>query len=111
ETPGSSPVPFLIARSMFAAGMLTALAASIAVRRRGFPSGSPPPSRAAMVISLITLVNILPRSASVFAFFRLIVAHFECPLMVSPGGSTGASRSGHRLLLLAQSLHQLVRVL
>ncbi len=49
------------------------------IRRRGFEFGSPPPTRAAIVISRITLVNARPRLASVAAFLCLIVAHLECP--------------------------------
>jgi hypothetical protein len=67
---------------MLVEGMLTALAAAIAERSRGFPSGSPPPWRAAFVISLIHLENSLPRAASVAPFLRLIVAHLEWPDMV-----------------------------
>ena len=63
---------------MFSWGMFSALAARIAVRSRGFPSGSPPP-RAAIVISLMIRVNILPRLASSAPFLCLIVAHFEWP--------------------------------
>jgi hypothetical protein len=55
--------------------MFSALAASIAVRNRGFPLGSPPPPRAAIVISRISRVNKAPRFASVTAFFRLICFH------------------------------------
>src|ERR1700757_3594810 len=69
-----------MARLMLSAGMFSALAARIAVRRRGFPSGSPP-DRAAMVISLIRRVNVLPRLASSAPFLCLIVAHFEWPDM------------------------------
>jgi len=47
---------------MLEAGMLTDLAAAIAVRRRGLVSVSPPAMRAAMVISLMYLENILPRA-------------------------------------------------
>src|SRR6266436_3243189 len=61
--------------------MLAALAARMTVRRRGFPSGSPPPTRAATVISLITLVKSRPRLASAAPFLCLIVCHFECPDM------------------------------
>ena len=57
----------VMARLMLSPGMLTALAARIAVRRRGLASGSPP-LRAAMVISLMTLVNIFPRLESRAAF-------------------------------------------
>src|SRR3954453_18471709 len=79
--PSSSPVPFLTARSMFSPGMLTALAASIAVRSLGLPPGSPPPLRAATVISRITLVQEEARLASVIAFFRLICFHLLWPAM------------------------------
>ena len=54
---------------------------AMAPRRRGFPSGSPPPSLAAMVISLIRRVKIFPRLASRAPFLCLIVAHFEWPDM------------------------------
>src|ERR1700686_4458843 len=59
--------------------MFSALAADTAPRRRGLPSTSPPPSFAAMVISLIRRVKILPRLASSAPFLCLIVAHFEWP--------------------------------
>src|SRR5579863_1927894 len=62
-------------------GMFSALAARMAVRRRGLPSGSPPPALAAMVISLIRRVNVLPRLASSAPFLCLIVAHLEWPDM------------------------------
>src|SRR3954470_7050680 len=70
-----------MARLMLSAGMFSALAAATAPRRRGLPSGSPPPSLAAMVISLIRRVKILPRLASRAPFLCLIVAHFEWPDM------------------------------
>src|SRR5271156_4197024 len=70
-----------MARLMFSAGMFSALAAAMAPRRRGLPSGSPPPCLAAMVISLIRRVKILPRLASRAPFLCLIVAHFEWPDM------------------------------
>src|SRR5436305_1916400 len=70
-----------MARLMLSCGMFSALAAAIAPRRRGLPSGSPPPPFAAMVISLIRRVNILPRLASSAPFLCLIVAHFEWPDM------------------------------
>src|ERR687884_2171490 len=77
--PSSSPVPFLIARSMLSHGMFTALAASMAVRRRGLPPGSPPPALAATVISRMTLVQDDARRASVTAFLRLICFHLLWP--------------------------------
>ena len=73
--PGSSPVPFWIARLMLSAGMFTALAFSTTVRRRGFMPGSPPPMRAATVISLMIFVKAAPRLASVAPFLCLMVAH------------------------------------
>src|ERR1700731_5132333 len=72
-----------MARLMFSAGILTALAAVMAVRSRGFMSGSPP-WRAAIIISLMMRVNAFPRLASRAAFLCLIVAHFECPDIVKP---------------------------
>ena len=42
-----------------------------------FPSGSPPPSRAATVIARASFVNSFPRFASVAPFLCLIDAHFE----------------------------------
>src|SRR2546426_3067111 len=88
-----------MARSMFAEGMFTALAAATAPLSRGFASGSPPPWRAAMVISLMYFENSLPRAWSVAAFLRLIVAHFEWPDMVPPG-FLPPSRGGRPGLLL-----------
>src|SRR5215471_15158488 len=64
---------------MLSAGMFSAFAAAMAVRNRGFESASPPPFLAAMVISLISRVKILPRLASSAPFLCLIVAHFEWP--------------------------------
>src|ERR1700733_6080444 len=74
-----------MARLMLSAGMFSAFAARTAVRRRGLPSGSPPPALAAMVISLIRRVKILPRLASSAPFLCLIVAHFEWPDMETSG--------------------------
>src|SRR6201984_3885520 len=70
-----------MARLMLSAGIFSAVAAAMAPRRRGLPSGSPPPCLAAMVISLIRRVKILPRLASRAPFLCLIVAHFEWPDM------------------------------
>src|ERR1700733_8786231 len=67
---------------MLSFGMFSFLAARMAVRSRGLESGSPPPTRAAMVISRISLVKMRPRLASVAAFLCLIVAHLECPDMI-----------------------------
>src|SRR5690606_16841014 len=81
DTPSRSPVPRCVARSIVSRVMFAASALSIAVRRRGFVAGSPPPMRAAVVISRISFVNSLPRFAS-WAFFRCwMFAHFEWPAM------------------------------
>src|SRR4030095_2283674 len=81
ETPGSSPVPRRIARSMFSRGMLFALASAMMVRKRGFVLGSPPLFRAATVNSLMMRVKALPRFASAAPFLCLIVCHLEWPDM------------------------------
>src|SRR5207237_8788347 len=79
-----SPVPRLIARWTLSCGMLTSRAFSNASRSRYLPSGFPPPSRAAMVISRAILVNCWPFLASVRAFLCLIEDHLEWPDIVSP---------------------------
>ena len=71
-SPPSSPVPFLIARSIVSLGMLESRALSIALRRRGLPLGSPPP-RAATVTSLMSFVQPLDFLASEAAFWCLIL--------------------------------------
>src|SRR5579871_504746 len=83
-SPSSWPVPRKMARSMLSFGIFSFLPARMAVRRRGLEFGSPPPMRAAMVISRISRVKTRPRLASVAAFLCLIVAHFECPDMTIP---------------------------
>src|SRR5258708_22618439 len=72
-----------MARLMLSGGMFSALAARTAVRRRGFISGSPP-LFAAIEISLMRRVKILPRLASSAPFLCLIVAHLEWPDMGIP---------------------------
>ena len=64
---------------MLSAGMLAALASAMTVRRRGLLSGSPPPSRAATVSSLMMRVKSLPRFASAAPFLCLIECHLEWP--------------------------------
>src|SRR5580704_19534831 len=73
-----------MARLMLSCCMFSDLAARIAPRSRGLVSGSPPPFLAAMLISLIRRVKILPRLASSAPFLCLIVAHFEWPDMEIP---------------------------
>src|SRR6266446_8246457 len=73
-----------MARLMLSAGIFSALATTMAPRRRGLESGSPPPFFAAILISLIRRVKILPRLASSAPFLCLIVAHFEWPDMARP---------------------------
>src|SRR5579863_9427368 len=68
-------------RWMLAVGMLAALALSIARRSAKLVSGSVP-SRAAMAMALPSLVKTAPRAASLAPFWRLIVDHLECPLIV-----------------------------
>jgi hypothetical protein len=70
-----------MARLMLSAGMLTDLALSTAVRSRGFEATSPPPIRAAIDISRMILVKILPRLASSAPFLCLMECHLECPDM------------------------------
>src|SRR5215208_3660260 len=79
-----SPVPFAIARSMLSFGIEASLAFWIASASAGFPSGSPPPSRAATVIARDSLVKSWPRFASTAFFLCLIDAHFEWPAMAEP---------------------------
>src|SRR5882672_6690250 len=59
--------------------MLLSKALSTARRRRGFMSGSPPPIRAATVISLMSRVKILPRFASWRPLRCWMFAHLLCP--------------------------------
>src|SRR5437867_4055818 len=92
-----------MARSMLVDGMLTALAALTAARSRGLPSGSPPPWRAAIVISLMHFENSLPRAWSVAPFFRLIVAHLEWPDMALSGWRSRDSGSSFRSLRRVRS--------
>ena len=66
-----------MARSMFSAGMLFCRAVTTAVRNRGLALMSPPPMRAATVISLMSLVKSFPRRASLCAFLCLIELHLE----------------------------------
>src|ERR1039457_7073717 len=72
-----------MARLMLSAGMFSDFAARIAVRRRGFMSGSPP-DLAAIAISLMRRGKIFPRLASSAPFLCLIVAHFEWPDIALP---------------------------
>ncbi len=69
--PSSSPVPFLMARSMLSTGIDSARAAAMAVRRRGLKLGSPPDSRVATVISLASLEKRAPRLTSEAPLARL----------------------------------------
>src|SRR3954447_6532716 len=81
--PASAPEPRLTARSMLSLGTEDFLAFWIASYSVGLPAGSPPPIRAATSMFLISLVNILPRRASMTAFLCLVVAHLEWPDMGS----------------------------
>src|SRR5580693_10173839 len=66
---------------MFSLGTELFLAFWIASYRVGLPPGSPPPTRAATSMFLISRANILPRRASTTAFLCLVVAHLEWPLI------------------------------
>src|SRR5277367_2868292 len=77
-----------MARLMLSPGIFSALAAAMAVRSRGLPSGSPP-DLAAIVISLISWVKTFPRLASAAPFLCLIVAHFEWPDMKTSAAFPG----------------------
>src|SRR5437868_2612387 len=67
---------------MLSFGRFSARALSIARRSRGLPPGSPPPSRAATVISRMRRVKIFPRFASARSFRCLTLAQRLCPAMV-----------------------------
>src|SRR3954465_14969558 len=67
---------------MVSLGMLTARALSTAARNRGLPLMSPPPSRAEMVISLMTLVQSLDLFESEASFLCLIFDQRLCPDMM-----------------------------
>jgi hypothetical protein len=64
---------------MLSFGMLFSYALSIARRSRGFMAGSPPPMRAATVISLMRRVKILPRFASWRPLRCWMLAHLLWP--------------------------------
>src|SRR5687768_977346 len=71
-------------RLTVSAGMLAALAFSTASRRRGLIARSPPPSRAATMISRMTRVQTLPRFSSWRPFRCWIFAHLLCPATGKP---------------------------
>src|SRR2546425_2164077 len=93
--PSAPPVARSIARWMLSRDMFTARARSIASRSRKFASGSPPPSFAASMISLVIFVKTTPRLTSAAPFWRLIWLHFECPDIERD--TTNASRAGEIL--------------
>src|SRR6478609_5085085 len=66
-------------RLMVSAGMLAALAFSTASRRRGLADRSPPPWRAATMISRMTRVHTLPRFSSWRPLRCWMFAHLLCP--------------------------------
>src|SRR5450755_3505576 len=79
--PASWPEPRRTARSMLSFGTELFFAFWIASYSVGLPAGSPPPTRAATSMFLISRANILPRRASTTAFLCLVVAHLEWPLI------------------------------
>src|SRR6476659_5110296 len=84
--PSPPPVARAIARSMLSLGIEYDRAFAIAVASGEFDSGSGPPSLAATMMPRVSFVNSLPRLASSAPFLRLIVDHFEWPLMPPPPG-------------------------
>ena len=83
--PEAAPTPLAIARWILSFGTLFCFAFVKASFKRIFPTGSPPPIRAAIVISLEIFVVIFARMASVLPFLRLIFSHLECPdIIISP---------------------------
>src|SRR5215468_10581037 len=60
-------------------GMEFSRAFCMANRSLRFASGLPPPLLAATMISLASLVNRAPLSASILPFLRRMLCHFECP--------------------------------
>src|SRR6202000_3479928 len=66
---------------MLSLGTDVFLAFWIASYNVGLPAGSPPPVRAATSMFLISRANSLPRRASLTAFWCLVVAHLEWPLI------------------------------
>src|SRR6476646_10889050 len=60
-----------------------------------FPSGSPPPSRAATVIARASFVKCWPRRASTTAFLCLIECHLECPDIPHESRTRGALSLTH----------------
>src|SRR5262245_42243898 len=69
---------------MFSCGMFASLADSMAALSRMLALGSPPPFRAATVISLRIFEKSLPRWTSALPFFLLICDHRECPDIALP---------------------------
>src|SRR5256885_268255 len=69
---------------MLSCGMFASFADSMAAFRRMLALGSPPPLRAATVISRRIFEKSLPRWTSVLPFLRLIWDHRECPDIVLP---------------------------
>src|SRR5450755_1289313 len=91
-----------MARSTLSFGMLAAFASATAERRRGFEFGSPPPIRAATVISLMMRVKVLPRFASAAPFLCLMVLHLLWPDMpdapLARVGKETGSKNATRLI-------------
>src|SRR5215469_14618121 len=78
-----APVPRSIARLMLSTGIEFSRAFSTATLSRGFIETSPPPARAATIISRLSLVKIFPRIASCLPLRMRMFFHFEWPAMLS----------------------------
>src|SRR5687768_12238548 len=91
---------------MLSAGIEALFARAIARRRRGLAPGSPPPMRAATVISFVSLVKSFPRFASAAPFLCLMVLHLLWPDIVrseglriarTPGPANGGEWTTHNV--------------
>src|SRR5882757_2848929 len=95
--PASAPEPRLTARSMFSFGTEDFFAFWTASYSVGLPARSPPPTRAATSMFLISFANSLPRRESITAFLCLVVAHFEWPDIAALLRSLGGSHQIHEV--------------
>src|SRR3989442_8048957 len=97
-----------MANSLWSYCMWCCRAGVTSVRSRGFALMSPPPRRAATVISLMNLVNSLPRLASLAAFLCLIELHLEWPDMGPPEELKAARQLAHRFSGVNQAPHRVL---
>ena len=77
------PAPRFTARSMLSFGTDVFFAFCTASNSVGLPAMSAPPSFAATSMFLMSLAHDFARRESMTAFLCLVVAHLECPDMLS----------------------------